>query len=57
MLVREKLEGGFIRTYSDQHFYIKGGYPEALYSEAIDPEGAEREYIETDIPIEEENEE
>ena len=50
---KEKIEGGFIKTYSTSGFYIFGGNPEGNYEEAIDPEEAHREYIETDIPIEE----
>lgn len=30
---------------------IRGGSPEGLYSEAIDPKSAGRTYEETDIPI------
>lgn len=55
MIVQERLKNNLIKTYSDQHFYIKGGFPEGLYTEAIDPEELHREYIETDIPIEDED--
>jgi hypothetical protein len=41
------------RTWSDKGVYIRGGYPEANYVEAIDPTSANRSYVETDIPIEE----
>ena len=41
----------FIRTYSDNGFMIHGGFPEADYTEAIDPAGIGRTYVETDIPI------
>lgn len=54
MLVKEKLEENLVKTYSDQNFYIRGGFPEGLYAVAIDPEEMQREYEETDIPIEEE---
>lgn len=41
----------FVRTYSDSGFMIHGGSPEANYSEAIDPVEFNRQYTETDIPI------
>jgi hypothetical protein len=37
-------------TYSDINMLIERNG--ALYSEAVDPLGSNREYIETDIPIE-----
>ena len=40
----------FIYTYSDKGMMIHGGFPEGDYSEAYDV--IEREYTETDIPIE-----
>lgn len=40
----------FIRQYSDKNVYIERD--EVLYAEAIDLKRLEREYIETDIPIE-----
>lgn len=51
MIVKEKLENGLIRTYSDQGFYIHGGFPEGNYVEAIDPADSQRTYTETDILI------
>lgn len=45
-------EKQFIRTYSDSGMMIHGGFPEADYSEAIDPAELVRTYTETDIPIE-----
>ena len=45
-------EKQFIRTYSDKGMMIHGGFPEADYSEAIDPAELGRTYTETDIPIE-----
>lgn len=42
-----------VRSYSDKGVYIHGGYPEGDYAEVIDPAGANRTYVETDIPIEE----
>ena len=55
MIVQEKLDNGLIKTYSNIHHYIQGGFPEAMYTEAIDPEEMHREYIETDVEIEDEN--
>ena len=45
--------GDLVRTYSDAGMMIRGGFPEGLYAEAIDPISAGRVYEETDIPIEE----
>lgn len=45
-------EQQFIRTYSDRGMMIHGGFPEADYSEALDPAELGRSYTETDIPIE-----
>ena len=42
----------FIRTYSDAGMMIHGGSPEGDYSEAWDPAEFNRQYTETDIPIE-----
>lgn len=44
-------EKQFIRTYSDTGMMIHGGFPEADYSEALDPAELGRTYTETDIPI------
>ena len=44
-------ERDFIRTYSDNGVYIRGGMPEADYEEANDPADMNRTYTETDIPI------
>ena len=52
MIVQENIDEYLVKTYSDQHFYIKGGNPEGLYAEAIDPIELHRVYEETDIPIE-----
>lgn len=41
----------YVRTRSDAGKMIRGGNPEGLYSEAVDPADAGRAYIETDIPI------
>lgn len=44
----------FIKTYSDQGVMIER--EGLVYSEAIDPIGSGRTYIETDMPIPEEGE-
>ncbi|WP_407450914.1 hypothetical protein [Fibrobacter sp.] len=57
MIVTEELENDLIRTYSDRKVFIRGGKPEGLYAEAIDPKKFGRTYVETDIPIPEDDEE
>jgi hypothetical protein len=37
--------------------YIRGGFPESLYMEAVDPISLHRVYVETDIPINPQEEE
>ena len=57
MIKTEKLIIGgkaFIRTYSDKGMMIHGGSPEGDYSEAYDPAEFERTYIETNIPVDQE---
>lgn len=51
MIVQEQMEGGIIRTYSNSGVKIHGGFPEANYDIAYDPEEAGRVYTETDIPL------
>lgn len=51
-IVKEKKDGGLVRTYSDAGYYIHGGNPEGDYTEAIDPESAGRTYTETTKKIE-----
>ena len=51
MIKTEMVTDTLIRTWSDEGFYIKGGNPEGLYIEAIDPVSAGRTYVETNIPI------
>ena len=54
MAIRQEIQGDLVRTWSDKGMYIRGGFPEGLYSEAVDPVSAGRVYEETDIPIEDE---
>ena len=56
MIVQEEIGNGLVKTYSDQNVYIHGGYPEADYTEAVDPADFNRTYVETDIPIPDEEE-
>ena len=44
-----------VRSYSDKGMMIHGGFPEADYTDSIDPEDAGRTYTETDIPIPDED--
>lgn len=46
-------EKQYTRTYSDSGFKIHGGFPESDYDEAIDLSELNRQYTETNIPIEE----
>ena len=57
MIIQEIINETLVRTYSDQGVLIHGGMPEGDYAEAIDPIDLHREYTETDIPIEEDEEE
>lgn len=60
MIVKESIKinnKDFIKQYSDLNFMIQKVGTEELYYEAIDPIEFEREYIETDIPIEDEEKE
>lgn len=54
MIVTEQISDTLVRTYSDANVYIRGGYPVGDYVEAVDPIDAHRTYVETDIPITEE---
>lgn len=57
MIIQETINETLVRTYSDRGVLIHGGEPEGDYAEAIDPIDLHREYTETDIPIEEDEEE
>lgn len=51
MIVQERISDTLVKTYSDRGVMIHGGYPEADYTEAVDPISAGRTYTETNIPI------
>lgn len=53
MIKTETLENGYIKTYSDEGFYIHGGFPEGDYVQAIDPPEFNRTYKETNRYIDE----
>ena len=57
MIIQEMISDNLVRTYSDQGVLIHGGMPEGDYAEAIDPVDLHRVYTETNIPIEEDEEE
>lgn len=52
MIIQEQIGNDLVKTYSDKGMMIKKIGTEELYSEAIDPKRFNREYEETDIPIE-----
>ena len=52
MIVQEQIENDLVKTYSDNGMMIRKIGTEELYSEAIDPKKFNRQYEETDIPIE-----
>lgn len=54
MIIQEQISEMLIKTYSDKGVYIHGGYPEANYTEAVDPINMGRVYTETDQLIEDE---
>ena len=57
MIIKENIKINnkkFIKQHSDKEKKKKKVGTEEIYSEAIDPIEFEREYIETDVPIEEE---
>lgn len=58
MIIQEIIEDytTLVKTYSDKGVMIRKKGTEELYSEAIDPQKFNREYEETDIPIEQHDE-
>ena len=58
MIIQEIIEGNItlVKTYSNAGFMIRKKGTEELYSEAIDQQKFNREYKETDIPIEQHDE-
>ena len=53
MILQEIIEGNttLVKTYSDKGVMVRKIGTDELYSEAIDPKKFNREYEETDIPI------
>ena len=58
MIIQEIIEDytTLVKTYSDKGMMIRKIGTDELYSEAIDPKKFNREYEETDIPIEQDDE-
>ena len=56
MIIQEQNGNDLVKTYSDKGMMIRKIGTEELYSEAIDPKRFNREYEETDIPIEQHEE-
>ena len=56
MIVQEIIEGTttLVKTYSDKGVMIRKKGTDEIYSEAIDPKKFNREYEETDVPIDQE---
>ena len=54
MIIQEQIGNDLVKTYSDKGTMIRKIGTEELYSEAIDPKRFNREYEETDIPIDDE---
>lgn len=54
MIIQEIIEDytTLVKTYSDKGVMIRKKGTDELYSEAIDPQKFNRQYEETDIPIE-----
>lgn len=54
MVIQEKLKingKDFVKSYSSIGMKIHGGSPISDYDEAIDPSEFNRQYVETEIPI------
>ena len=49
-MIVTKNENGFVTTYSDKGFKVRGGNPEGNYDSATDIVGSTNTYTETDIP-------
>ena len=56
MIIQEQIGNDLVKTYSDKGLMIRKKGTEEIYSEAIDPKKFNREYEETDIPIEQHDE-
>ena len=56
MIIQEQIGNDLVKTYSDKGMMIRKIGTDELYSEAIDPKKFNREYEETDIPIEQHDE-
>ena len=56
MIIQEQIGNDLVKTYSDKGMMIRKIGTDELYSEAIDPQKFNREYEETDIPIEQHEE-
>ena len=56
MIIQEQIRNDLVKTYSNAGVMIRKKGTEELYSEAIDPKKFNREYEETDIPIEQHDE-
>ena len=54
MIIQEQIGNDLVKTYSDKGLMIRKKGTEEIYSEAIDPQKFNREYEETDIPIDNE---
>ena len=54
MIIQEQIENDLVKTYSDKGVMIRKIGTDEIYSEAIDPMKFNREYEETDIPIDQE---
>ena len=57
MIVQEQIENDLVKTYSDNGMMIRKIGTDEIYSEAIDPKKFNRQYEETDIPIEQSSDE
>ena len=56
MIIQEQIGNDLVKTYSGKGMMIRKIGTDELYSEAIDPKKFNREYEETDIPIEQHDE-